>query len=103
MCETSLRRIFIPLFQQLKEFRGHLAIWNYQYTVSAETVRHWAVRWTSSTSRKRVPGLVRGRMRDGDGVGIASSGFEKRQHSLCVSDCVKMAKNRRFQNVGCNW
>jgi hypothetical protein len=30
MCETSLRRIFIPLFQQLKEFRGHLAIWNYQ-------------------------------------------------------------------------
>jgi hypothetical protein len=30
MCETSLRRIFIPPFQQLKEFRGHLAIWNCQ-------------------------------------------------------------------------
>src|SRR6266853_1017371 len=32
MCETSLRRIFIPPFQQLKEFRGHLAIWNCQLT-----------------------------------------------------------------------
>jgi len=26
-----------------------------------------------STSRKRVPGLVRGRMRDGDGVGFGAS------------------------------
>ena len=33
MCETSLRRIFIPPFQQLKEFRGHLAIWNCQLSV----------------------------------------------------------------------
>ena len=32
MCETSLRRIFIPPFQQLKEFRGHLAIWNCQFS-----------------------------------------------------------------------
>ena len=34
MCETSLRRIFIPPFQQLKEFRGHLAIWNCQLNVA---------------------------------------------------------------------
>jgi hypothetical protein len=38
MCETSLRRIFLPLFQQLKEFRGHLAIWNYQFTAEVWTL-----------------------------------------------------------------
>jgi hypothetical protein len=56
--------------------------------MSAETVRHWAVRWTSSTSGKRVPGLVRGRMRDGDGVGFGasiSSDFEIREASAAYS------------------
>ena len=42
MCETSLRRIFIPLFQQLKEFRGHLAIWNYQLLNQWGLVVGWA-------------------------------------------------------------
>jgi transposase len=43
-----LRRIFIPLFQQLKEFRGHLAIWNYQITIY-----HWFDAWET----RRFPGL----------------------------------------------
>jgi hypothetical protein len=34
---------------------GRSPRWKRSFTMSAETVRHWAVRWTSSTSGKRVP------------------------------------------------